>query len=1257
MEGITRVRKVRRVRSSSLMFARRMDRSVLATGVFGRYKMRADVFALLRRSSGEAEGDAGRGVDGVGKCRGHHCSPVDRRLVPAVEVNDDGDDDGDVGGVVEANDDGGVMDSRGANDDGGVMEGRGIARARRTAALLREQGRIGDRSSALLKKVSSSTSSRGIDGRGIDIDGELYTLFPEVSPAEISSLVGASPSWPSSTTSLSITVALAAANTPVGAFYTDALLNIVRDIYTAGWPLFGILLYSAPLLPYIQIWRQTFQRIVADVQRRWAAALLDARAPAQQGQQQEDGDTSNGPLSSNGGFSAKSPLKNVGDTLSSSLDDRLFDDEFSPKSNVTFASSVLRGLETSAAPFRMAPMLRQWASDHKLLQEGQNAGERRVLMSQRERVTAGVAGNVAHFAGLIATDLRVVGAPLFAAESVQSGVEKLVVRDLGTDGGIREPGGGGDGDSAASRTTEAEKGRREDHYEPPDWTAVRKALSEQHRTDPHVSFAVCHLDELILYFALARMFPSLRIVQDLTPPRPFLLVLERVLSCLVANSFVPKQVVNRFNARFLGVEEEFVAGRRRADKDQDPLEDAFRFFSLLPDEDPYDLEEFSIDENESASSPSGHGVPEDNAPVDDATEQPPADFYTTERDEGAGGGDPLFAKPAFTRTNLVWFLLFFLLHEHQLLFYQYSVCPRGEPRPMGTTREVDEDADISHAMLTRSYEERYLSCHSDRTVLTEIQNGGVRSRGFLAGYSHFAGILEEQFRRQRHPTTELHGGSPRSCNAVLDVGANVGGYAIHLALHYNLTVIAVDPLPENANNLRATVQANGLEGQVIVVQAAIADTSKKAGGLGKPDRREQLYLYERPEETGQSALLTEEQASWSREVDYLQSTLDDANVAPADVRKKWRVVTVGVDELFEQEGWDDGLMKVCLVKIDAEGAALTILESAKKLLERDRPALVVELDSAVARAVWPPLVRQGPVVLGGGGGSVSEDDPSVGVGGGAVAGDAAPNVRSGSLGGAVVDFLHNELGFYKTFQSFEDFAVVDGTKNPDYADYATAWQIQILKELRLGVWTAIFYKNALWDGRFSKKIADIRLSFGGGALSAAQGSEEAEEEHRPGDLSLEVLGADVSVLNTLQFGSEHIDLERIISYFQGRIDRLYVVCAQLCTANLLVGCRGFDLAATTHPASAVCRLYSSCAGFEWRGRRASSSGGEGASSTEQEDEDLSPAEVDQSPLDKFGRPRVPEMGILGAWDPSGKDRNVKFRAMELDNDLVAFADS
>mgnify|MGYP006271698977 CR=1 FL=1 len=57
----------------------------------------------------------------------------------------------------------------------------------------------------------------------------------------------------------------------------------------------------------------------------------------------------------------------------------------------------------------------------------------------------------------------------------------------------------------------------------------------------------------------------------------------------------------------------------------------------------------------------------------------------------------------------------------------------------------------------------------------------------------------------------------------VDVGSHVGAVAIGLAAdHPDATVIAIEPVPENVELLRANVEVNGLTGRVVIVPGAVA---------------------------------------------------------------------------------------------------------------------------------------------------------------------------------------------------------------------------------------------------------------------------------------------------------------------------------------------------------------------------------------------------------------------------------------------------
>lgn len=138
---------------------------------------------------------------------------------------------------------------------------------------------------------------------------------------------------------------------------------------------------------------------------------------------------------------------------------------------------------------------------------------------------------------------------------------------------------------------------------------------------------------------------------------------------------------------------------------------------------------------------------------------------------------------------------------------------------------------------------------------------------------------------------------------VYDVGANLGYVSLLAAVLTGPSgqVHAFEPLPENAEAIRETVAANGLE-NVVVHEAAVSDTGGHAEFLGVGE------------------------ASWSHLADRGEHS---------GTRERLRVVTVALD--------DYPLPAPDVVKIDVEGSEIAVLRGMRRLLEEARPALIVEL--------------------------------------------------------------------------------------------------------------------------------------------------------------------------------------------------------------------------------------------------------------------------------------------------------------------------
>jgi FkbM family methyltransferase len=136
----------------------------------------------------------------------------------------------------------------------------------------------------------------------------------------------------------------------------------------------------------------------------------------------------------------------------------------------------------------------------------------------------------------------------------------------------------------------------------------------------------------------------------------------------------------------------------------------------------------------------------------------------------------------------------------------------------------------------------------------------------------------------------------------VDVGANLGLYA-HAAKRRGMRVVAVEPHPQLAGNLRRL-----LGRKVTVLPVALSDRPGQAS----------LYL---PSYQG-------------RDLEARSSLEITANRGLA--QREIKVETTTLDAL--------ALRDVAVIKIDVEGHELAVLRGGRRLIERDRPALLVEIE-------------------------------------------------------------------------------------------------------------------------------------------------------------------------------------------------------------------------------------------------------------------------------------------------------------------------
>lgn len=171
----------------------------------------------------------------------------------------------------------------------------------------------------------------------------------------------------------------------------------------------------------------------------------------------------------------------------------------------------------------------------------------------------------------------------------------------------------------------------------------------------------------------------------------------------------------------------------------------------------------------------------------------------------------------------------------------------------------------------------------------------------------------------------LRRSNPRHC--FVDIGANEGYYTLVAAQHLRRRsagdggrVFAFEPHPFAFEQLRKNVSLNGLD-NVVAVNAAVGD------GPG------QTTLHASDQEVALSSIRpVQEELDRRFTVDIL--TLDGFFGLDEDVELP-QVTALGPRETAASA-------RVSVIKMDIQGAELLALRGARRLLERDRPILVLE---------------------------------------------------------------------------------------------------------------------------------------------------------------------------------------------------------------------------------------------------------------------------------------------------------------------------
>lgn len=207
------------------------------------------------------------------------------------------------------------------------------------------------------------------------------------------------------------------------------------------------------------------------------------------------------------------------------------------------------------------------------------------------------------------------------------------------------------------------------------------------------------------------------------------------------------------------------------------------------------------------------------------------------------------------------------------------------------------DARLPHGRRTREYAGFELVYSRRNSLVERLTRFGEYEHGIVSEISR---VVAESQRR-----------------TLVDVGANIGLVSLAvLAAVPDATIFAFEPGPHQQRLLAETIRRNGLEERLRLSPLALSNEAGRAAFMVHSTRH---AAGDGLRDTGRSGR--------ARHVTVRTETLD-----------RW---------------WDaNGRPAVDVMKLDTEGSELWILQGARRLLERDRPVLFLEIHDENLR-VYP----------------------------------------------------------------------------------------------------------------------------------------------------------------------------------------------------------------------------------------------------------------------------------------------------------------
>jgi FkbM family methyltransferase len=252
---------------------------------------------------------------------------------------------------------------------------------------------------------------------------------------------------------------------------------------------------------------------------------------------------------------------------------------------------------------------------------------------------------------------------------------------------------------------------------------------------------------------------------------------------------------------------------------------------------------------------------------------------------------------ALTRDHIIWAYRILLDRDPES---EAVIAPKL--RGYQSTRQLRADIVTSEEYRDKN---RDFAHTNDRTVVIKELDEGLRLFVDLSDHAIGLPIVRDQFEQSELALVRR---IVKPGDHVLDVGAHIGFFAVHMAALVGPagTVTAFEPFEENAGLLERSIRENGFGDRIRLERAAV---SRASGGLRLTFATETLN-------SGGAFVVT-----------------DGRTIAGHAVRD---VRGVALDDLPLPR-------PIAFIKMDVEGAEPLVLEGAAGLIAADRPVILSEL--------------------------------------------------------------------------------------------------------------------------------------------------------------------------------------------------------------------------------------------------------------------------------------------------------------------------